>query len=142
MDRRRRCCLSLMAAGLILQCPACGEAPPAIKDKKPTFAVQGKILVDGQPLADAVVTFHPHGEAGAKVTRSYAKTDASGSFKLSTYEPGDGAPAGRYLVTVYQDPDQPGASLPERYHSPATSGIVAEVKQQDNELEPFRLRCR
>jgi len=128
----------MLAAALL--CAACGGPPPAVIDKRPTFPAQGVVLLDDQPLRGAVVTLHPLDGAGSKTVRAYARTDAAGKFQLATYEPGDGAIAGKYAVTVYHDADDPGAILPGRYSNPRTSALTVEIKEQPNELPTLRLR--
>lgn len=124
----------------LMWCAACSTPPPPDPDKKATFAVSGKVLLAGQPLPGVTVVFHPSDDAGAKATRAYGKTDASGSFKLSTYVAGDGAPAGRYSVTVHGDPDADIVVVPERYARTTSSGLQVEVKQQTNDMPAFQLR--
>jgi hypothetical protein len=90
----------------LLWCAACSSPPPPPDpDRKATFPVSGRLLLDGEPLAGVTVVFHRRSAAGVKQTYSYGKTDATGGFKLSTYEAGDGAPAGRYTVTVVGETD-------------------------------------
>jgi len=141
-----RCFTSWIAVLLLrlgpLSCAGCAAAPTPDPDRKATYPVSGRVLVEDRPLAGAVVTFHPLEVAGGKTVRAYARTDASGSFTLSTYEVGDGAPVGRYAVTVLQDADDAMGSVAARYGDPRESGLTAEVKAQKNELPPFRLRKR
>jgi len=124
---------------VVLSCTACGSAPPRDPNQKPTFSARGKVVLDDQPLRNAVVTLHPL-DVDTKAIRSYAKTDAEGNFELSTYQPGDGVPAGRDAVTVLQDADESAAGVPERYANPKTSGLIVEVKEENNTLPVLRLR--
>ncbi len=80
-----------------------------------------------------------------------ARTDATGCFQLTTNEPGDGAPAGHYAVTVeYRELVQEGDEqvragrnlLPARYADPATSGIRCEVRAETNQWAGWRLESR
>jgi hypothetical protein len=72
----------------------------------------------------------------------------NGSFRLSTFRSYDGAPAGRYAVTiVYPSPEQKvndenmGPDLLEgRFADPKTTPLRAEVKQEATKLEPFDLQ--
>jgi hypothetical protein len=67
-----------------------------------------------------------------------------GSFRLTTFTANDGAPAGRYVVTItMKDRDADGEStnvLPAKYAKPETSDLHCEVKTGNNELQPFILR--
>jgi len=102
------------------------------------------------------VTFRPNlgkGQGG------YAKTDQNGFYELTTFEPGDGAEAGDYVVMIskrettpgdpsYGDPDSPNYGkkappsaepqttdlLPKKYGSVTTSGLTAGVTEGDNEF--------
>jgi hypothetical protein len=125
---------------MVLWCAACGSAPPRDPSQKPTFAARGRVLLDDQPLKNAVVTLHPLGDTATKPVRSYARTDAEGNFELSTYQPGDGVPAGRYAITILQDADEGAVRVPQRYANPKTSGLIVEVKEEENALPAFRLR--
>lgn len=81
----------------ILSQVGCSE--PA-SDRKPTIPVTGVVYVDGQPAEGLAVTLHEvTGRDTQNPTISSGVTDASGAFKISTYEAGDGAPAGEYNAT-------------------------------------------
>src|SRR5262249_54027885 len=85
--------LVLLSLGALLL-PACSKS-----SRQPVHPVRGQILVEGKPAAQAIVTFHPVG-GDTGTLRPSAQTDADGYFSLTTYENGDGAPEGKYSVTV------------------------------------------
>jgi len=131
-----------------LCCLLCGCQQEAFKPPESTYAVRGQILVDGQPAAGAEVVFHPE-QADRGRLRPRGVTDDQGRFELSTHQAGDGAPAGRYQVTVswkseatgkQEDRDLAQEKLPRRYLDPKASQLSAEVQAGANELPPFILR--
>lgn len=61
----------------------CGSGHPE------TFPVAGKITYDGQPVTQGTVVFYP--EEGQPAMGTIA---ADGSYRLTTFEDGDGAAAG------------------------------------------------
>jgi hypothetical protein len=134
---------SLLAAAVAL-CSGCGGAADG---RVPVVPVQGKVLVRGQPAAGALVIFHPVGAPDANTPRPTAVAADDGTFILSTYDTGDGAPAGSYLVTVtWDERDEeaddgvPGVDrLRGRYADPSQSGLRVEVQSGTNELPPFDL---
>jgi hypothetical protein len=130
---------SWLSLTVVLSCAACGSPGARDPNQKPTFPARGKVFLDDEPLRNAIVTLHPL-EAGANAIRSYAKSGPDGSFELSTYQPGDGVPAGRYAVTILHDADENGVRVPGRYGNPKTSGLIVEVKDEENTLPSFRLR--
>ena len=79
--------------------------------------------------------------------RPGAQVKRNGSFRLSTYASHDGAPAGRYAVSiVYRSPEKlvdgenAGPDLLRgRYGDPKTTPLRVEIKEDTNELEPFYL---
>lgn len=61
--------------------------------------VDGKVLLDGEPIAGATVSFLP--EQGSAAARpANGKTDAAGLFRLRVPGMGEGAFPGRYRVAV------------------------------------------
>jgi hypothetical protein len=131
--------LGLLLAATALTGASCGKAKDG---RKPTFPVSGQVQYEGKPAPGATVVFHPLG-ADAQAPRSYARAGPDGTFRLSTWDPDDGAPAGRYAVTVLWTEGEEGTNrLPPHYAAPETSGLEVEVKEGTNELEPFRLRRR
>jgi hypothetical protein len=96
MPARARLVISLVAA---LALASCYDSELA---RKETFPVTGQVLVDGKPAANIQVTMHDvNGIDQEQPTFSSAFTDEQGRFALSTYEQGDGVPAGEYVVTFY-----------------------------------------
>lgn len=120
-----------------MRLPASDEEGVPTNKRKPTFAVRGRVMVDGQPAQDALVAFYaPDAKDGKKLTRiADALTEADGSYVLSTYKANDGAPAGKYRVTIVQrdapfDADGKASKnrLPALYATPTTSVLTVEVR--------------
>lgn len=57
----------------------------------------GTVSFQGRPVSGALVVCCP---ASPSAPAAYGNTDSEGRFQLTTYEPGDGAVAGEYRVTV------------------------------------------
>ena len=118
----------------------CGRQEPLL------YPVQGKVYWKDQPATGAMVVFHPlfSLESGNQKPRAYVKED--GHFQLTTNRLYDGAPSGRYAVTVhwrpYEDEDEePGPNLlPPRYASPRSSGLEVDIQQGANRLPAMRLK--
>jgi len=114
-------------------------------DRVVTTPVEGKVLgQDGKPLERATVVLHPT-DTSAKFPKPRGTTDAQGLFQLSTYDTADGAPVGKYKVTIeqwYRDtPDQaPTNHLTPQMASESTSGIEIQLSKGPNVLEPFKVR--
>ena len=143
----RRSAVGLLFATLALSGPACSSGGSL-------HPVRGKVSVNGQPAAGAVLVFHPEG-ANLETIPPTAIVGPDGTFTLATGDK-SGAPAGKYAVTVtwpdtskkpteiqvmiganpYDGPDQ----LKGRYATPQRSPLRAEVKSGDNQLEPFDLK--
>lgn len=110
-----------------------------------TIQVEGKVLgQDGKPLERATVVFHPT-DTSQKFPKPRGITDAQGQFVLSTYDTNDGAPAGKYKVTIEQwyrdNPDlAPTNHLPAELGSETSSGIEVHLSNGTNVLEPFKIR--
>lgn len=123
------------AAVVLLLCGAAGCGPAL-------YPVHGKVtLEDGTPVSGGMVVFEK--QEGGKTVMARGEIGADGSYQLSTYRPGDGAPPGHYRVLVSPkfDPtaiDNPQAanSLPfdARYSEFGTSGLEYEVKPGTNEF--------
>jgi len=85
---RRETCVSLLLAAFFVA--GCGS-------KAKTIPTSGVVTLDGEPLADARVTFNPLDASGRM---AFGNTDSQGRFTLSTFKEGDGALAGQYRITV------------------------------------------
>lgn len=98
-------CCSLVGAGLV----GCSKA--RIKGLVP---VEGVVTLNGEPVSGATVMFAPKKHDPSRPKGSaQAVTDASGKFKMSTLDPGDGVFPGDYYVTVTKDRVEGGLSLEE-----------------------------
>jgi hypothetical protein len=111
--------------------------------------VQGKVLHQGEPLAGALVSFHPPDEAAE---RSTGLTKADGTFTLTTGQV-EGARPGKYVVTIIcsevpKDTKQGFSTggvdtvdrLQGKYANASKSTINVEIKDGPNQLEPFDLK--
>jgi hypothetical protein len=116
---------SVVLAGGLSGCGG-GEQP----FRKPTRRVVGVVTVDGAaPTSPVQIQCHPvNGVDAAHPTVSASLTGDGGQFEISTYETGDGVPAGDYALTFewreynaisasYGGPDK----LKKRYQDPLAS---------------------
>lgn len=151
--------LSLLLIGLgCLATISCGAQNEHgyFKHDEQLFPVEGKVLIAGKPAKNATVIFHREESlvamAGIGATKlppnPRGDCDEDGTFRIYTYVAYDGAPAGRYAVTVsWKDPegrnreDEKYPELaPRRYQNPRTSGLTAEIKTGGNALPVFELK--
>jgi hypothetical protein len=107
------------------------------------YPVTGQVLLGGKPLARASLAFHP---ADQSMPTPLGSVEADGTFQLTTYEDGDGAPAGDYAITIewrrlatLDDEKPPPNTLPARYADPKTSGLTAKISAGENVLPAFQL---
>jgi hypothetical protein len=115
------------------------------ENRTPTYAVSGKLTDGSKPVANAQVVFHPVGGA-SDAPKPRGKTDANGEFKLTTFDGDDGAPAGKYRVSVEQwktvsADSGPANQLPARFADPEKSGLTATVNPGPTELQPFVVKA-
>lgn len=89
-------------------------------DKIELVPVEGIVTLDGAPLADAAVVFHPK----PKGRPSMGKTDAEGRFKLSYLEGTMGALVGKHQVSI------------STFIEPDSDSDDPEVQQGRNEIVP------
>lgn len=127
-------------AWLFALASGCGGEP----DLAPRFPASGTVLVNGRPAEGVQIMLHPIDRPGdLDALKPTAISTADGTFQLGTYEKGDGAPAGRYNVTLFL-PDVPpnGANSPNdvlggRYLNPEKTPFEATIDSGENRLGPF-----
>lgn len=89
---------------------SCGKPATGPNLKKvPLGKVEGTVTVDGNPEPNVFVKCVPEGDFPYKDKMEIAGamsgvTDIQGKFKLTTYETGDGVPAGKYSLTFTWPP--------------------------------------
>lgn len=107
--------------------------------------VTGKVTFNNQPAAGAMVVFHPLDKKDDRAVPR-GKVEKDGTFKLSTYDADDGAPSGKYKVTIDWrksnplDPNDNGVSLvAAKYTRPDTTPLEVEITPETTELKPFEI---
>ena len=135
----------ILAAGAAAVLAGCGgESGPVC------HPVRGQVRWNGQPLAEALVVFHPP-VGGPAISKPFAQTDSQGKFSLTTLQSGDGAPAGEYAITVeLRELRQVGEEavrdgrnlLPARFASPQESGLHHVVVVGENVVPPLEIPTR
>jgi hypothetical protein len=137
MPVRRLLCRSFLL-GFLLFLASCSG-------RRAVYPVSGKVFFEGYPCKGARVQFFPKEQAETNPIAPSGLVGDDGSFKLTTYVFGDGAPAGSYSVTVFWGVPSKGGDgydrilVPERYLNSETSGLTVEVGEKATELPPFQL---
>jgi hypothetical protein len=135
---RSICLGTFIVAGLLSGCGGQAAGPKIAP-------VSGKVELDGQPLADALVEFNP--ESGRP---AFGRTDADGRYSLVYSQSADGAAVGTYKVKITTGQEGNYAAgemispavpekLPEKYHE--KSELTAEVKPGKNVID-FSLKSK
>ena len=137
--------VSVVAALLAaLAVTGCGRSEKRV----PVFQVSGAISFEGKAPAGAQIVLHPvSGSESDALVAPVGKVKDDGTFQISTYGEGDGAPAGEYKATVQwfkivADPSGSGGGrgpnvLPPKYSTAQLSPITVSVKSEPNQLGPI-----
>jgi hypothetical protein len=88
-----------------------------------TARVEGRVTIDGKPLAGATVTFVPLEKNRGQVS---GLTNEDGDYHLK-----GGVLPGKYTVTV----TKPKSAIPLGYSDPKTSPLLVEVSPKDQTLD-------
>jgi len=111
----------------------------SVKQAHNTAPVKGKVTYKGKAIPTGTVMFVP--DEGPAAT---GEISADGSYRLSTYSTGDGAVIGHHQVAVIalqvttglpekRNPIPPPL-VPPKYMDHSRSGLTADVKLGDNEV--------
>ncbi|MCA9015868.1 MAG: hypothetical protein KDA77_11095 [Planctomycetaceae bacterium] len=103
-------------------------------DQPELGTVTGVVTMDGQPLANVVVSFEP-----AQGRPSIGKTDDSGKYELGYLNASKGAVIGSHTVSISTPQEAPTPAgqaykdpIPAKYNSKTT--LKGEVKAGDNTI--------
>jgi hypothetical protein len=134
----------LFAAIVVSGCGGDPNAPPIVR----VYDVKGKVvLADGKPLTSARIFFVSKDGMMTPV----GTIGPDGTFSLRTGQSGEGAVPGEYKVRIEPEDASllPGAKVPvkgkrlpfpPKYLDEDTSNLIATVRAEANQLEPFRLK--
>lgn len=150
-----QCGCRILAAMVTCVMIGCGEPEPT--DQLAVTPVTGAVFFQNAPAEGAVVTLHPvSGSAVEAGIYPNGLVDEAGTFQLTTYRQGDGAPAGEYRVTIvwpdesYQ-PRNPiereemamGGQRPDKlrgkYRVPEKSSFKASIPSGESAFEMPRI---
>lgn len=135
-------------------------------DRPDVVPVSGKVLLNGEPVAGAQVTFHSEGSPRS----AGGTTNQNGEFQLTTFDTNDGAVPGEHKVTILKpneeaagagggemDPSDPGEAygqameqaktqtpqeitqLPQEYADPETTPLTRTVAPEPPNEFTFEL---
>lgn len=138
--------LFLLSTFTVAVVVGCGGSKPSNRPK--TIPVQGVVKYKGAPVEGASITLISQDPKGKGAV---GRTDKSGKYQLTTFEPGDGVLPGSYLVKISKTttksqlteqqeqeymakgktlpPMVEKDELPAKYKQEKTSGLTAEVKE-------------
>ncbi|MBI3464051.1 MAG: carboxypeptidase regulatory-like domain-containing protein [Planctomycetes bacterium] len=145
--------LILLVCGMMCGCQDAGDDRPNV------VPVRGTVTLRGTPVEGAEIKFEPK----TGLTSAFGVTDAAGNYELTTFQGGDGAQPGEYIVTVFKYQEQPQSSasmdspgydatgksaatapaknlLPQRFAEPSNSGLMAIVKADGENQFNFDLK--
>jgi hypothetical protein len=135
----------VLLAALAPAFAGCGHSEPRV----PVVAVSGKVSFQGQAPAGAQIVLHPVApQADSNVAPSGTVKD-DGTFQISAYDQGDGAPPGEYVATIQWFKVVTSAEggggrgpnvLPATYADPATSPLKVKVENGATQLHPIEIR--
>jgi hypothetical protein len=133
MNKRMKHILQFLLLLFFTTLWGCGDS-----GRIPVYPVRGKVTLDGQPAVGAFVKFKMiNGSGQTKWMMPQGTTDEDGTFRLDTYEMGDGAPEGNYNVFINWPTPEDGVEttapesldfIREKYANREDPQLQAEVK--------------
>lgn len=149
MPRLVRAAAATAAAVFCVSLVGCGNGKP------PTVPASGTVMFKkSTPAAGALVVFHPSDPAVEKQIggKPFGKVNDDGTFTLTSYAEGDGAPEGEYGVTIdwrakgkeggFSLGDGGGAGAPKlnpKYSNPQQPFTKVTVKKGDTNQFTFEV---
>jgi hypothetical protein len=140
---RPRVLITITVAVSLVGTTGCERRPKRLE----VFPVAGKVTFAGKAPAGANVVFHPV-SADPNHPRPSGVVGPDGSFTVKTYGDDQGAPPGKYKVTmqlykpkVKGDEVEIGKNLlPPKYADAQKTDVQVEVLASDNHLPPITLK--
>ena len=153
----KQCCFLLIVLSAAWGCSSDDRPSPV-----PVYTVRGKVAFHGEPVVGADITFiNTQDEYSA-----FGRTNDMGEYQLTTFSANDGAAEGRYAVTIAKivppttstvadteteayeppgfnestDPVPTRSSVPDKYRTQETSGLVAVVNANNPNQINFDLK--
>ena len=145
----------LIIALSVMQLSGCSSYDKWKEGRPKTYFTSGTVLLDGKPVAGAIITFQPidgvNGKPGS------ALTDSNGYFEAQTFDPGDGLTEGTHRVAIKKTqmidratgkvvtevttdaPLKEDYLVPQKYSDFSSSKIDVNIQAKSNKLEPFQL---
>lgn len=109
------------------------------------FPVAGSVKFDGQAPVGAQIVLHPVTPPGPDAVAPTGRVKSDGSFQITSYQSGDGAPPGDYVATIQwfqidKDGNVGPNVIPKEYAAPTTSPIKVTVNAGGpTQLEPITI---
>lgn len=126
--------------GLVLiAAVGCGKDP----NQLPVSEVTGSVTYNGQPMRGASVSLIPAVPNPKLKIPPFGEVKEDGTFAVTTYGGGDGAPPGEYKVTLTwsdNDPDSPSDLCKGRYASAKKPIATITVVEGENVVPPIELK--
>lgn len=142
---------SLYAGGRLLAAGALVSLALGCSGKKGPvlYQVKGSVRINGEPAEGVDISFTPVApiEGLDRPLAPLGITGKDGTFRLMSFKPGDGAPAGEYQVSITYPMSHfnkwlSGVDrLKGKFADPKTAGLTAKVEPKSNELPPFELKA-
>ncbi len=108
--------------------------------------VSGKVFVGGKPAEGAVVILVPASAIDdPNAPRPRGVVDSAGDFTLATYNVGNGARPGDYVVVISwfdanaREQTNPKNKISDQFADPKKTPLRATVKEEPTVLEPFKV---
>ncbi len=134
-----RVSLLLIPAWLALV-SGCGGGTATVGEV-PCSPAKGSLFIGEKPAAGATLICIPKTEASGSLTpRPRATVGEDGSFALSTFGTGDGAPVGEYGLMIFWPGNDSDDRLNGRYDSPAKTKQTVTIAAGNNDLPPIKLK--
>jgi hypothetical protein len=114
----------------------------------PVYSAKGKVTIFGEPPDGALVVLYPAKGGAEAEPRPSGRVKPDGTFSLTTYDAGDGAPAGEYTATIQwnklikqgQDYKAGPNIVPRKYAARDSSPWKIRVTEASNDLAPLDIK--
>lgn len=97
----------------------------------PVYPATGTLTMDGEPFGPTLIHLRPMAKDGRMLV---GQVDEHGKITFTTFEHGDGGPAGRYRVLVAMKLGAPPRPFPAIYRNEQKSPLVVTVAESEENV--------